>query len=811
MRTLRPYQQAAFASLRGQPRALLADEMGLGKTPVSIALAAARAQTLPFPARTLVIVPPQISAKWAREIRMDLPDAKVLVVCANKRAAKMMNQVQFDEPLTKGVVASSDPDEITAFDEGWLVLPYSLATLARFRNVLQHKTWHYLIADEVHRCKSKSTGRSKGVRELCGRAEAAVGLTGSPFLTSGEDICGILYALGCLPTSRDYQAHLRNYFQYEQGVWGGGTWKQTDPKGHGAYLRQHWMVRREKKEVEADLPAKQVDWAAVSVDNKLVDAQLAEWASKSPERELSPGAMLNKAYELVAIQKAGTPLAEWIDEWNEPDEQLVIWAHNAAVLEQAAETVRQSKGRSGTVAVLSGKNSPQDREAIIGQFQRGAVQTLVCSIRACAEGTEMTAACHALFLQQDWAPLLNTQAEDRIHRIGQKRSAFIYRLTADHRVDEIVRRAMSARSEEVSKTLSSAAAALYGDGNGTDAALSAPETDEKPAPSPSAAPVEDAATLTVVPDAPFPTAAGEAGEGGIPAPRISPSTLKGIQDCPRRTISRRFGRELRAAGWRLLPDEIGVSALVGTLTHDIVTVPLAERSPELIDTKAQELYARESEGRSIMFDAGTPNLEALVKQATSLATAVDVISKGRLQRGMSYEVPLKKELKLGGRDVMFSGRADFYEPVEGRLLELKTSGSYQAQDYGIQLALYDVLLNALGKPTCGEATVYWVRRVRAGRPQPPGEEYVYDLTPYKPIARELVDQTVRFHDRFWEGGQPNPMNVLANPNSNLCSPKFCPLYGTGACDLTDPATKRRAGIDAPDVVGAESSAEAGTA
>jgi hypothetical protein len=47
----------------------------------------------------------------------------------------------------------------------------------------------------------------------------------------------------------------------------------------------------------------------------------------------------------------------------------------------------------------------------------------------------LTRATRAIFIDEEWTPALNAQAQDRIYRIGQTRGTLITRLVADHAVD----------------------------------------------------------------------------------------------------------------------------------------------------------------------------------------------------------------------------------------------------------------------------------------------------------------------------------------------------------------------------------------
>jgi hypothetical protein len=62
-----------------------------------------------------------------------------------------------------------------------------------------------------------------------------------------------------------------------------------------------------------------------------------------------------------------------------------------------------------------------------------------------------------VFVDLDWTPALNLQAEDRIWRIGTKRAVLIQRLVADHALDERIAKLLADKQNLVSSTVDAAA------------------------------------------------------------------------------------------------------------------------------------------------------------------------------------------------------------------------------------------------------------------------------------------------------------------------------------------------------------------
>ena len=69
--------------------------------------------------------------------------------------------------------------------------------------------------------------------------------------------------------------------------------------------------------------------------------------------------------------------------------------------------------------MLHGGVPNKRRDEIINDFQDHKVRVLFVQIKL-AEGWNATASQDAIFYGRDWSPAVNSQAVDRLHRIGQK-------------------------------------------------------------------------------------------------------------------------------------------------------------------------------------------------------------------------------------------------------------------------------------------------------------------------------------------------------------------------------------------------------
>eukprot|EP01135_Chromosphaera_perkinsii_P005361 Nk52_evm42s343 gene=Nk52_evmTU42s343 len=66
------------------------------------------------------------------------------------------------------------------------------------------------------------------------------------------------------------------------------------------------------------------------------------------------------------------------------------------------------------------------------------VQVLLATIGTCNSGINLTSCNHLFLLEPNWNPMIEAQAMDRIHRIGQKKRCFIHKFVAKNSIEECI-------------------------------------------------------------------------------------------------------------------------------------------------------------------------------------------------------------------------------------------------------------------------------------------------------------------------------------------------------------------------------------
>lgn len=398
-----PYQLEGIKFLSGKKRALLADDMGLGKTMQSLL-------ALPKNARAIFLCPATLKTNVAKEVRMWRPDL-VSVTCRGRNSFTPPNKgevviINYDilpevfDPLDKAGTQSTCPDS--------------------WKPILKETI---LIADEAHVCKNpkaKKSQRTKVLSKLCDKVWA---MTGTPILSKGMDLWGTLSSFDMerkVFTSWNHFTTTMNATKRQVSAHA-YTWDFGTPSPEVPVLLKKLMLRRLKKEVLTELPPKQYQDYLVDVRNqslhKMLEISYDKIKDLSPSDSLPDFQDFSEARAELAKDKIPA-LLELVETFEEADEPVVVFsAHKAPV---------EALGQRLDWGVITSDVTLAERSIIVSRFQAGFLKGIALTIKAGGVGLTLTKASKMVFVDLEWNPALNLQAEDRICRIGQKSNSLQY-------------------------------------------------------------------------------------------------------------------------------------------------------------------------------------------------------------------------------------------------------------------------------------------------------------------------------------------------------------------------------------------------
>lgn len=423
---LYPFQKVGVAFAHASNgRCLIGDEMGVGKTIQAIGYAA-----LTGVRPVVVVCPANVKYNWQSEIKRWLPVETVQV-------------------LDEGATPLIDAD--------FYIISYDLLT--KKLDELIRKRPRMSILDEAHYIKNSKTKRTKSTCTLARYTPKTVALSGTAITSRPKEFFNVLNILRPDNFVSEWDFLQRYCDPFHNGFgWnfdGASNVKELNERTRDV------CIRRLKQEVLAELPDKVRQFIPVKLrpsDRHTYDAAQDEWEERINSYYLNgepmpAGFMLNMLSDLrhrCGLLKV--PFAcEWVEEYRESTgKPLVVFAHHRDVIE--AMSLPLSK--NNRVAEITGSTPSQERQHIVDAFQKGEIDILLCSTTAAKEGLTLTKADTVLFIEREWLPTDEEQAEARIHRIGQNSNSVhsVY-LSCINTIDEHFDRVVEQKRQVVKAVL----------------------------------------------------------------------------------------------------------------------------------------------------------------------------------------------------------------------------------------------------------------------------------------------------------------------------------------------------------------------
>ena len=435
-----PHQSRFLEAVReGHRSFLLADEPGLGKTAESV-LAASVAGAYPL----LVVVPNVVKMNWAREVERWTPQRRATVI-------------------------QGDGENIDAFADVFIV---------NYEILDRHLTWlsslglQGMVVDEAHFIKNLTSQRSRNVLALAAqikerlRNPLLLALTGTPLINDVEDFDAIWRFLGWTNGEKPGPELMEKLDQ--TGLTPAD--KAFYPEARSAVISMG-IVRRRKTDVAADLPDKLIADLPVELDDEfgrsirqaereLGDRLAAKYRrilEARGDRGLGAGELDEDIVRLVSqheldesksaasgsenvftmVRRIGQAkahlAADYAVQLQRSVGKVVFFAKHIDVMD-AAEAHFAASGLK-TVSLRGDQTSTVRQDAIDAFNSDPSVAIAVCSLTAAGVGVNMQAASNVVLAELSWTAAEQTQAIDRVHRIGQDEPVTAWRIIAAHTID----------------------------------------------------------------------------------------------------------------------------------------------------------------------------------------------------------------------------------------------------------------------------------------------------------------------------------------------------------------------------------------
>ena len=418
--------------LKSSGNALLADEMGLGKTVQTLSYVSTEKQTFP-----VLIVAPLVTLKnWEREIEKFL-----------KRKSRNGRIVESESPSVT-LIRTGKSKELPKSD--MYVINYEL--LLKRSEDIEKLGIRTIVCDEVHNLRSKTTQKYKAVKKLAALSTVhyRIGLSGTPIYNRGSEIWPIIDILkpGLLGSFKEFC----EYFCYVNDK-GKAIVLENKRASLRNELQKHVMLRRKKSDVLKELKDKVRYKEVIASDTEFYLEELdkiwkkLESEQKEAQTEFSKSASYHRAIQSER-QIAGVAklphVINFVKNIMEIEESVVVFCHHKVIHKLLHESLQEFS----PVSIIGGQ-SDNTRQDQIDKFQKGESKLMIAGIRAGNVGINLTRAKYVIFAELDWSPAIHRQAEDRLHRIGQKNTVFAYYLIGNGTLDDHVASILVDKSYEI--------------------------------------------------------------------------------------------------------------------------------------------------------------------------------------------------------------------------------------------------------------------------------------------------------------------------------------------------------------------------
>jgi hypothetical protein len=468
---LHPHQQYGVRWLQtciqipGRNGVLLADDMGVGKTIqiltfLAWCIEAGKLPELAKPAppfRPILIVVPLIlleTRTWEKEMeRFFANEGSIFWPVLSLHGSKL-GEYRRDDAEGPELLIGKPILDLPRLQRYRVVIT-NYETLKNYQHSFAYylngkPLWSAIIADEAQEFKVPNSKISHAMKALKGDFQIAC--TGTPVENRLLDLWNICDTVqpGLLSSAKEFME------QFESSA------NHGDPNGNLEELKRTllfqqphaFLLRRNKSDV-ADLPPKQVRKIPCNMSNDEIELHLqllnelrADRSQAGIFRTLHRFALLSQhpallignaedssSEELIAASPKLQALISELHKIRGKQEKAIIFARHRAMQSILAKVlssefgvpVRIINGETKTKSSSFRAQGQKTRSAILDEFKRKpGFNVLVLSPFVAGIGLTITEANHVFHYGRWWNPAVESQATDRVYRIGQDKEVSVY-------------------------------------------------------------------------------------------------------------------------------------------------------------------------------------------------------------------------------------------------------------------------------------------------------------------------------------------------------------------------------------------------
>ncbi|XP_039023132.1 ISWI chromatin-remodeling complex ATPase CHR11 isoform X2 [Hibiscus syriacus] len=414
---------------------ILADEMGLGKTLQTISLMGYLHEYRGITGPHMVVAPKSTLGNWMNEIHR---------FCPVLRAVKFLGN-----PEERGYIRE---ELLVAGKFDVCVTSFEMAI--KEKSALRRFSWRYIIIDEAHRIKNENSLLSKTMRLY--NTNYRLLITGTPLQNNLHELWSLLNFL--LPEVFSSAETFDEWFQIS------GENDQQEVVQQLHKVLHPFLLRRLKSDVEKGLPPKketilkvgmsqmqkQYYRALLQKDLEVVNAggerkRLLNIAMQLRKccnhpylfQGAEPGPPYTTGDHLITNAGKMVLLDKLLPKLKDRDSRVLIFSQMTRLLDILEDYLMF---RGYQYCRIDGNTGGEDRDASIEAFNKPGSEKFVflLSTRAGGLGINLATADVVILYDSDWNPQVDLQAQDRAHRIGQKKEVQVFRFCTEYTIEEKV-------------------------------------------------------------------------------------------------------------------------------------------------------------------------------------------------------------------------------------------------------------------------------------------------------------------------------------------------------------------------------------
>ena len=425
-----PYQHEAFLAIKDKPYAAIFHEQGLGKTKIAM----------------------DLLLYWLDKRDIDT----VMIVTKKTLVANWVGEFDTHTNLRPKVLDTKKKSNYFVLNSAARVIVTNFETISTEQDRLQLflKTRNVaIIIDESTKIKNPESKLTQDFFAISALFKIKVIMTGTPVANRPYDIWAQIYFLdeghslgtnfaefkAMCDLSNDLQEDESKRMIFEDSV-------------AGIYNKiKDFSVRETKNSGIITLPSKIYHDVTVGFEQK--QFEMYETLRKEMELTLTRGdeTILDESTETIKrllrlVQITSNPklidesyvgesakeelLDQLIERIISQDEMVIVWSIYTGNIDMFCKKY----AKYGAVKI-TGKMAVEERNKSVAAFKSGKAKLLFATPQSAKEGLTLTIANNAIFYDRGFNLDDYLQAQDRIHRISQKRDCHIYNLMVEDSID----------------------------------------------------------------------------------------------------------------------------------------------------------------------------------------------------------------------------------------------------------------------------------------------------------------------------------------------------------------------------------------